>query len=120
EVEGRAVLVGSHRLLRESGIALGDAGTRLDALEADGKTALLVVADGRLVGLIAVADTVKDGAADAVRALRALDLDVALLTGDNCRTAEAIGRLAGIDRAIAEVRPEEKTAGEQRLQAEGK
>ena len=119
EVEGHAVLVGAHRLLRESGIALGDADTRLGALEADGKTALLVAVDGRLVGLIAVADTVKDGAADAVRALRALGLDVTLLTGDNRRTAEAIGRLAGIDRVIAEVRPEEKAAEVQRLQAQG-
>ncbi|HKO24021.1 MAG TPA: heavy metal translocating P-type ATPase, partial [Chloroflexota bacterium] len=63
EVEGHAVLVGSRRLLRESGIALGDADRRLDTLEADGKTALLVAVDGRLAGLIAVADTVKDGAA---------------------------------------------------------
>jgi Cu+-exporting ATPase len=119
EVEGHAVLVGSHRLLRESGIALGDADARLDALEADGKTALLVAVDGRLAGLIAIADTVKDGAAEAVRALRALGLDVVLLTGDNRRTAEAIGRLAGIDRVIAEVRPEEKAAEVQRLQAQG-
>jgi Cu+-exporting ATPase len=119
EVEGHAVLVGSHRLLRESGIALGDADARLDALEADGKTALLVAVDGRLAGLIAIADTVKDGAAEAVRALRALGLDVVLLTGDNRRPAEAIGRLAGIDRVIAEVRPEEKAAEVQRLQAQG-
>ena len=109
-VEGRAVLVGSRRLLGERSISSDGAETRLQAFEAEGKTALLVAVDGRLAGLVAVADTVKDGAAEAVRQLRALGLDVALLTGDNRRTAEAIGRIAGIKRIIAEVRPEEKAA----------
>jgi len=118
-VEGRAVLVGSRRLLGERGVSSDSAETRLQALEAEGKTALLVAVDGRLVGLVAVADTVKDGAAEAVRQLRALGLDVALLTGDNRRTAEAIGRIAGIKRIIAEVRPEEKAAEVARLQGRG-
>jgi len=118
-VEDRAVLVGSRRLLGERGIPSDCAETRLQALEAEGKTVLLVAVDGRLVGLVAVADTVKDGAAEAVRQLRALGLDVALLTGDNRRTAEAIGRIAGIERVIAEVRPEEKAAEVERLQGHG-
>jgi Cu+-exporting ATPase len=120
EVEGHDVLVGSRRLLQESGIALGDAEARLMAFEEAGKTALLVAADGRLVGIVAVSDTIKDGAAEAVRQLRALGLDVAMLTGDNRRTAAAIGRLAGIDRVIAEVRPEEKAIEVRRLQEEGR
>ncbi len=115
-VEGRAVLVGSRRLLGERGISSDGAETRLQALEAEGKTALLVVVDGRLVGLVAVADTVKDGAAEAVSQLRALGLDVTMLTGDNRRTAAAIGRIAGIERIIAEVRPEQKAAEVERLQ----
>jgi len=118
-VEGRAVLVGSRRLLGERGISSDSAETRLQALEAEGKTALLVVVDGRLAGLVAVADTVKDGAAEAVSQLRALGLDVTMLTGDNRRTAEAIGRIAGIERVIAEVRPEEKAAEVERLQGRG-
>src|SRR5207237_1142261 len=119
EVEGRAVLVGSRRLLQESGIALGSVEPRLEAFEEDGKTALLVAVDGRLVGLVAVADTIKDGAAEAVRQLRMLGLEVALLTGDNRRTARAIGRLAGIDRIIADVRPEDKASEVRRLRQEG-
>jgi len=118
-VEGRAVLVGSRRLLGERSISSDGAETRLQAFEAEGKTALLVAVDGRLVGLVAVADTVKDGAAEAVRQLRALGLDVTMLTGDNRRTAEAIGRIAGIKRIIAEVRPEEKAAEVARLQGRG-
>ena len=120
EVEGHDVLVGSRRLLQESGIALGDAEARLAAFEEAGKTALLVAVDGHLVGIVAVSDTIKDGAAEAVRQLRALGLDVAILTGDNRRTAAAIGRLAGIDRVIAEVRPEEKAIEVRRLQEEGR
>ncbi len=118
-VEDRAVLVGSRRLLGERGIVADSAETRLQALESGGKTALLVAVDGRLVGLVAVADTVKDGAAEAVRQLRALGLDVTMLTGDNRRTAEAIGRIAGIERVIAEARPEEKAAEVARLQGRG-
>ena len=120
EVEGHDVLVGSRRLLQESGIALGDAEARLAAFEEAGKTALLVAVDGRLAGIVAVSDTIKDGAAEAVRQLRALGLDVAMLTGDNRRTAAAIGRLAGIDRVIAEVRPEEKAIEVRWLQEEGR
>ncbi len=118
-VEDRAVLVGSRRLLGERGIVADSAETRLQVLESGGKTALLVAVDGRLAGLVAVADTVKDGAAEAVRQLRALGLDVTMLTGDNRRTAEAIGRIAGIERIIAEVRPEEKAAEVARLQGRG-
>jgi Cu+-exporting ATPase len=119
EVEGHAVLVGSRRLLQESGIVLDLAKARLEAFEEDGKTTLLVAVDGRLVGLVAVADTIKDGAAEAVHQLRMLGLEVALLTGDNMRTARAIGHLSGIGRSIAEVRPEDKASEVQRLQRDG-
>ncbi len=119
-VEGHAVLVGSRRLLGERGVPAAETvEERLGALESDGKTALLVAVDGRLAGLIAVADTVKEGAAEAVRQLRALGLDVTMLTGDNRRTAAAIGRIAGIDQIIAEVRPEEKADAVERLQSSG-
>ncbi len=118
EVEGHAVLVGSRRLLEDAGVPL-DAAAPLAALEEQGKTALLVAVDGEPAGLIAVADTLKEGAATAVRALWALGLEVSLLTGDNRRTAVAIARAAGIERVSAEVRPQDKAAEVRRLQAAG-
>jgi len=119
-VEGRAVLVGSRRLLAERGVTVGEVAPTLDRLEAEGKTALPVVVDGRVAGVVAVADTVKEGAVEAVAALRRLRLEPALLTGDNRRTAEAVARQVGIDRTIAEVRPDEKDAEVARLQAQGR
>jgi Cu+-exporting ATPase len=115
-VEEHTVLAGSRRLLREAGIAHDDAEARLGILESDGKTALPVAVDGCLKGIVAVADPIKDEAPDAVRRLRALGLQVSMITGDNRRTAEAIGRQAGIDRIIAEVRPEDKASEVHRLQ----
>jgi Cu+-exporting ATPase len=119
-VEGHGVLVGSRRLLADWAIDAGKAAPVLDELEVGGKTALLVAVDGALVGVVAVADTLKAGAVEAVAALRSLGLDVALITGDNRRTAEAIARQAGIERVLAEVRPEEKAAEIGRLQGEGR
>jgi len=118
-VDGHEALVGSRRLFTEYGIAPAAAEDHLAALEGAGKTGLLVAIDGQLAGIVAVADTIKEGSAAAVRALRALGLDVTLLTGDNRRVAEAIGRQAGIERVIAEVRPEDKAAEITRLQREG-
>jgi Cu+-exporting ATPase len=121
-VEGHEVLVGSPRLLASRGPAQlsAQATLRLEALEREARTVLLVAVDGRLTGIVAVADTLKEGAGDAVHALKGLRLEVALLTGDNRRAAAAIGQEAGIARIIAEVRPEDKAAEVQRLQGEGK
>jgi Cu+-exporting ATPase len=119
-IEGHEVLVGSRRLFEQYGIATARAAERLASLEAQGKTALLVAVDGELSGIVAVADTIKEGAAGAVRALQDLGLDVALLTGDNRRTAQAIGQEAGIARIIAEVAPAGKASEVRRLQGEGK
>jgi P-type Cu+ transporter len=118
-VEGHEVLVGSRRLLGEQGIAVTLDDTAMEALECDGKTVLLVAVDGALAGSIAVADTIKQGAAEAVAALHALGLRVALLTGDNARTATAIGLQAGIEHIVSEARPAEKAAEVARLQAMG-
>ncbi len=119
-VEGHEVLAGSRWLFTEYGISPAPAEEQLAALEADGKTALLVAVDGSLAGIVAVADTLKEGAAGAVRALRSLGLDVAMLTGDSLRTARAIGRRAGIEQITAGVHPAEKAAEVQRLQSAGK
>ena len=119
-VAGRRVLVGRAGYLEEAGIDVGPLITAADALAADGKTPILAAIDGRAAAVIAVADTLKAGSAEAVTELRRLGITVAMLTGDNRRTAEAIGRSAGIDRAIADVRPDGKAAAVKALQAEGK
>jgi P-type Cu+ transporter len=119
-VDGQGVVVGSRRLLADWAIDAAAAAPSLERLEAEGKTALLVAVDGSLEGVIAVADTVKAGAAEAVGALRTLGLDVVLITGDNRRTAEAVARQVGIKRVLAEARPEEKAAEIARLQGEGR
>jgi Cu+-exporting ATPase len=91
-----------------------------DALAADGKTPVFVAIDGRAAAVIAIADTLKPGSIEAVAELHRLGLEVAMLTGDNHRTAEAIARAAGIDRVLADVRPDGKAAAVTRLQSEGK
>jgi len=118
-VEGRAVLAGTRRLMAERGIAAEAALPELARLETAGRTAMLVAVDGAYAGLVAVADTVKPTSAAAVARLKALGLQVVMLTGDNERTAQAIAARVGIDRVVAEVLPEGKAAEVRRLQAEG-
>ena len=119
-VEGHRVVIGTSRLLTEQGVAVDAAAEILDRLEAEAKTAVLVAVDGRLAGVIGIADTVKPSAAEAVQKLRRMGIAVVMLTGDNRRTAAAIARQVGIDRVIAEVRPEDKAAVVAQLQAEGR
>ncbi len=90
------------------------------ALAADGKTPMLVAIDGRLAGVVAVADTIKDGSAAAIAALRARGIDVVMMTGDNRLTAAAIARQVGVVRVVAEVLPEHKASEVRRLQREGR
>ncbi|HEY9282304.1 MAG TPA: HAD-IC family P-type ATPase, partial [Pyrinomonadaceae bacterium] len=90
------------------------------ALAADGKTAVFVAVDGRLAGLLAVADEIKPESAEAVRALRSQGLEVVMLTGDNRRTADAVARAVGITRVLAEVLPEGKAAEVERLKNDGR
>ena len=118
-VDGRHVAVGTRLLLAEAGIDLSLLGPIADRLSDDGKTAMLVSVDGRPAGVLAVADTIKPGAAGAVAALQRLGLDVQMLTGDNPRTAAAIARQAGIPHVLAEVLPEHKAEEIRRLQQAG-
>lgn len=118
-VEGRRVLLGNRRLMEMHEIALDGAG-EMERLEGEGKTVMLVAVDGALAGMIAVADTIKDTSAAAVAAMHKLGLEVAMITGDNRRTAEAIARQAGIDRVLANVLPGDKAAEVKKLQGEGK
>jgi P-type Cu+ transporter len=119
-VEGRAVLVGSRRFLSESGVSEDGLGARGEELARGGKTPVFVAVDGEPVGLVAVADAVRGESREAVERLHSLGLEVAMLTGDNPRTAEAIARELGIDRVLAEVSPQDKAAEVARLQGEGK
>ena len=118
-LEGKLVLVGSRRLLAQRGMQSGDLPEHGERLSREGKTPLYVVVNRRVVGLIAVADTLKPQAAEDVRRLQHMGLEVVMLTGDNRHTAQAIARQAGIAQVLAEVLPEEKAAEIARLQANG-
>jgi len=114
------VLVGNRKLLDDEGIALGGLAEKAKDLSEAGKTPMFAVVDGEAAGLIAVADTLKDNSAAAVRRLKEIGIEVAMITGDNLRTAEAIARKVGIDRVLAEVLPEDKADQVKKLQEEGK
>jgi Cu+-exporting ATPase len=119
-VAGRAVLLGNQALMERAGIALNGLAARAAALAAGGATPLYVAIDGKAAGVIAVADTLKPESREAVDQLKALGLEVWMLTGDHRTTAEAIARQVGIASILAEVRPEEKAATVKALQARGK
>jgi cation-transporting ATPase V len=120
DVDGTTVWVGRRKLLADAGLllpaALDDAA---EQLEEDGKTAVFSGWDGEVRGVLGVADTLKDGAAELVARLHAMGLEAAMLTGDNARTAQAIAQRVGIDRVLAEVLPDDKVGEVARLQAEG-
>jgi Cu+-exporting ATPase len=120
-VEGHTVLVGTRRLLGERSLAYGAQEERLAALEQQGKTAMLVAIDGEVVGLVAVADTVKVGSREAVKQLQAQGQQVWMITGDNWRAAQAIATQVGIpaEHVLAEVLPEDKANQVKRLQEQG-
>ena len=115
-VEGRQVLVGTRALLAERGMAVNGLEAEMARLEGQAKTAMLAAIDGHAAGVIAVADTLKDGSVEAIAELRRLGLRVVMLTGDNRQTAEAIGKAAGVDEVLAQVLPGEKAAHIRRLQ----
>jgi len=120
DVDSTTVWVGGRKLLADAGLILPAAlDAAAEALEGQGRTAVFAGWDGETRGLLAVADTVKDGAAAAVAQLHRRGLKVAMITGDNPRTADAIARSVGIDRVLAEVLPADKQSEIARLQAAG-
>jgi Cu+-exporting ATPase len=119
-IDGVRVLLGNAKLMADRAVALGSLDAAAERMAADGKTPMFVAADGRAIGLVAVADTLKPGAAEAVAGLRRLGLDVWMITGDNRRTADAIARQVGIEHVLAEVLPEGKSAKVKELQALGR
>ncbi|MCL4473847.1 MAG: heavy metal translocating P-type ATPase [Actinobacteria bacterium] len=120
EVRGHAVLVGNPGLLEGRGMALDGLSAEAELLSGQGKTPMFVAVDGKAVGIIGVADTLKTGSRETVARLRQMGLRVVMLTGDNRRTAEAIGAQAGVDEVIAGVLPEDKAIEVRRLQEEGR
>jgi len=120
EVNGKKVLLGNAKLMQERKVEIGELEARAEELSREGKTPIYVSIEGKMAGLIAVADTLKENSTQAVERLKKMGLEVVMLTGDNRRTAEAIARKAGIERVLSEVLPEDKVREIKRLQSEGK
>ncbi len=118
-IAGDEVLVGNRKLMNEHGVPV-EAAADLERYESAGKTAMLIAVSGELRGIVAVADTVKDTAASAIKQLHEQGLEVVMLTGDNERTAQAIARQVGIDQVIAQVLPEEKADKVKEVQMQDK
>jgi len=120
KVGGKSLLLGNLALIKDKGISLNGLAKEAERLWSEGKTVLFFSVDSKVAGIIALADTLKPDAREAVEALHRLGIEVVMLTGDNTRTAEAIAREAGIDRVLAEVLPENKAQEVKRLQDEGR
>ena len=119
-VGGKPVLVGSARIMMERGVDIGGLAAKADAFSGEGKTAVFVAVEGRAAGVLAIADTLKESSVPALRRLKALGLELVMLTGDNRRTAEAIAAQAGITTVVPEVLPQDKVNEIKRLQSLGK
>ncbi|MBN1811584.1 MAG: copper-translocating P-type ATPase [Anaerolineae bacterium] len=116
QVDGHAVLVGKPAWVEAEGIPLGTLTAEIERLQVEARTAVVVAVDGKAAGVLGIADTLKEGSAEAVAQLRRLGLEPVMLTGDNQRTAEAIAAEVGIDRVVAEVLPADKAAQVKQLQ----
>lgn len=119
-VEGKAVLAGTEKLLRDRKVKMDYAQAELDRLASEGKTLSLLAVDGSIVGIVTAADTIKPTAARAVAALKELGIEVAMITGDHRKVGEAVGKQLGIERIFAEVLPGDKAKYVKKLQDEGK
>ncbi len=111
---------GNRRLMEREKIDFKEVGGQIGKLENEGKTVMLLALDKKLIGLIAVADTVKETAKQGVAALKKKGIEIVMITGDNVRTANAIAKKIGIDRVLADVLPDQKEAEVRKIQAEGK
>jgi Cu+-exporting ATPase len=119
-VDGKKLLLGNLKLIKERKLVLDGLEAKANELWFEGKTVMFIGIDGQTAGLIALADTIKPEAVTVVRQLHHMGIEVAMVTGDNQRTAEAIARQAGIDRVFADVLPEHKADEVKKLQSEGK
>ena len=118
-VDGRRTLVGNVAFLEGEGVATGEASSTVDALQAQGKTVVLVAVDQRLVGAIAIADTIRESSRRAIQELGRMKIETVMITGDNRKTAEAVAAQLGISRVLSEVLPQDKAAEVKALQAKG-
>ncbi|MGB9867432.1 MAG: heavy metal translocating P-type ATPase [Bacillota bacterium] len=118
-VNGRIVVAGTPKLLQARGVDIAQLAKDFEELQQQGKTVTAVALDGKAAGLIALADTIKEGSREAIAALKRMNIAVVMITGDNQRTAWAIARQAGIDQVLAEVLPEHKAEQVKRLQQQG-
>jgi len=114
------ILLGNRKLMKDHGLQAGEIESKLQSLEEEGKTAMLVAVDKRLAGVVAVADTLKETASEAVNELRSMDIEVIMMTGDNKRTANAIARKLGINSVLSEVLPGDKAKVIKELRTDGK
>lgn len=119
-IDGKVVLAGNEKLLIDYKVDIGNARATLDRLASEGKTLSLIAVDGKLAGVVAAADTIKPSAIKAITALKELGIEIAMITGDHKKVAEAVGKELGIDRIFAEVLPEDKAKYVKKLQDEGK
>lgn len=119
-IAGQQILLGNKKLMDERQIDLKQLATTSDELANEGKTPMYIAKQGEIAGIIAVADTVKDSSLQAIKKLHKMGIEVAMITGDNKRTAEAIAKQVGIDRVLSEVLPEDKANEVKKLQSEGK
>ena len=120
EIEGKKILLGNRKLLKDNNITIEQSSNEIiEQYEQEGKTVMYLAVDNTLVGLVAVADTIKETTMEAVRALQKRGIEVFMITGDNRRTAEAIAKQAGIKNVLAEVLPEDKANEVKKLQGTG-
>lgn len=119
-VEGQSLVIGSHRIMSEAGIEIAAFAAEAEALRGDGATVIVVAIDGRVAGLLAIADPVKETTPAAIKALQAAGIRIVMPTGDNRTTAEAVARKLCIDEVEAAVLPEEKSSVVARLRAQGR
>jgi P-type Cu+ transporter len=120
QIDGAPILLGNRKLMADRNIALEQLEQESDRLASEGKTPMYIAIHDRLAGIIAVADVVKESSARAIQKLHTMGIEVAMITGDNRRTAEAIAKQVGIQRVLAEVLPQDKANEVKKLQAEGK
>ena len=118
-IEGKRILLGNAKLMQENGVDSSN-GEKADELRAEGQTVMFVAVDGKLGGLLGVADTIKESAKEAVAELHRQKIEVVMMTGDNAKTAEAVAKRLGIDQVFADVLPEQKAEKVKELQAQGK
>lgn len=119
-IDGHTVYVGTRKLMERENLDYQPYEEPMTRLEEEGKTAMLIAADGHVAGIVAVADTVKEQAKEAIQELQSFGIEVSMITGDNRRTAEAIAKQVGVDHVFAEVLPEDKAKKVQELQEQGK